>query len=238
MSEQRPSDPTVQLVQDPAETDRILIAVSCSIVGFAVFAVAAFFYFRRKQLRSGVQVAGSIFPPIQPGITRSSLNLERDLISNHVNTESGPQTSHAGAEIPGSLKDQNDEYPKVPKAHGSSLDDLLREQANKKKLFQTRQSTFREQRDEKRRKASSPSSPSFEPDTSVLPDPVLKEEREIYAQMVRSRSKPIASKTVIYKQMLKRWHPDKCLGDVALAKSVFQFIQGRKSWYLDSEASS
>lgn len=241
MAEANNTSPIVELAQDPADTNRILIAVSCSIVGFAFLSAIAFFYIRRKHGFSSPHIPGTIYPPIQPGIVEGRNETSPDHCTETSNTAINPPVKHPQKPIEKRFVAQNRETPDI-ESKARSFDDILRIQAMRKLEFKMRQNSFREQRDERRNNASktrdkfpdTESPKNVSPDNFEFPKPVLSEEHEILAEMARSRSKSVSVKTAIFKDMVLRWHPDKRLSDTTIATSVFQFIQARRNWFLDS----
>ena len=241
MAETNNTSPIVELADDPAHTNRILIAVSCSIVGLAFILAIAFFYIRRNNCSSSPHIPGTIFPPIQPDIVQTVNEFSPDHCPDSSNSARTAPVKHPHKPIEQRFVDQNRETP-IIQSNARSFDDVLRIQAMRRLVFKMRQSSFREQRDERRNIASKTrykfqntegpknvSTESFE-----TPEPTLLQEQEILSEMTRSRSKSVSVKTAIFKDMVLRWHPDKRLSDTTIATSVFQFIQARKNWFLDS----
>lgn len=56
----------------------------------------------------------------------------------------------------------------------------------------------------------------------------------VYADMRKSREKPLAHRRRAYMAACLSWHPDKNLKHQEVATEVFQFLQGVKDWYFEA----
>jgi len=234
MSESNITEPIVHLAEDPAQRNRILIAVSCSIVGAAIIAALSFFLLRRKEVPSNKNDSGSNFPPTQPCTTGTPEAIEP--VSDV--TETKNSVSEAVSDPLG-----EDEAVKfTPNTNGKSvIDEILLRQKSRRLEFKTKQESFRQRRDERRKMAgsseprlkSSPASPVGS-GNELRPEPGSKEERDILQAMEATREMDRKTKGSFYRDLLLRWHPDKRLDNDSSATSIFQFIQASKGWFFQT----
>ena len=207
--------PGVQSAEDPTTRNRIIIAVVSTVVGIGFISAVAFLYAKRRNA-GGTSTPDSanptFFPTIQPG-----------LISDHAVPVPPPHPSTPNGPVPAPLS-------RAPTKR--TLSDDLEAQARMREVFKRRQESFKEQREFARKSRSKISLES--PSDESLPT----EEQEIITTMTATMNDDSAAKNALYRELVLRWHPDKCPGDVKVATRVFQFIRSKKAWYLPGSPSS
>ena len=55
---------------------------------------------------------------------------------------------------------------------------------------------------------------------------------ELDAELKRAQTLPLDKRKIIVRQLTLKWHPDKQVGNEAVAKRVFQFLQEKKESFL------
>ena len=214
-----PAAPGVQPAEDADLRNKIIIAVTVSVVALSVLSAVLILYFKRKsriRMESASAMA-SIFPPIQP-----------DMVSNLKNG-----TPHPGKAGTARLIQPSDPLSTVKPLTAEEI----QEQEKLKAKFRRRQETFKEERGKIR--SGNRDLPKLQTDENLKREvteeqilPSSEAEENILRILESNLNTDIGTRQSLYKDLMFQWHPDKHPADTDRATGVFQFLQSRKKWFL------
>jgi hypothetical protein len=215
-----PETPGVQPAEDADLRNKIIIAVTVSVVALSVLSAGLILYFKRKSRiqMDNASAFASIFPPIQP-----------DMVSSMRNGSPIPEKAGTAA---GVIKSSD------PISNFKPLSaEEIQEQEKLKAKFRKRQETFKEERGKLR--SGNRDLPKVQPEEDISEDlaeeqilPSSHSEEEVLRILETNLNADMGTRQSLYKDLMFQWHPDKHPSDTGRATGVFQFLQSRKKWFL------
>jgi hypothetical protein len=205
--------PGVLPAEDATRRNTIIIVVTSTVVAFSIVAGITFMLLHRRGSKTAEERTREnvIFPPIQVDL----LNSPRT--SGYLSSQSPVDSDGLNAVLP--------EKPLSPKEQ--------QEQELIKDRFRARQRTFKIRREERRESPGDTDGQlGYERRTYI--EPSSNDEQEVFSTLIANIEGGTDKKTVLYRELLRKWHPDKNRSDREKAKRVFQYLQSNKTWFLDT----
>lgn len=207
--------PGVLPAEDATRRNTIIIVVTSTVVALSIVAGITFMLLHRRESKAAEEAnrENIIHPPIQADL----LNAPRT--SGYLSSQSPVDSDGLNAVLP--------EKPLSPKEQ--------QEQELIKAHFRERQRSFKIRRDE-RREIPGNTDGQLDYERKTYIEPSTYDEQEVFSTLIANIGAETDEKTVLFRELLRKWHPDKNRSDREKAKRVFQYLQSNKTWFLDAIA--
>lgn len=228
--------PGVVPAEDPEKRNQIIIGVLSGVFALGVVAALILMFLKRKAAAHIHHVSIIHHEESQkPGTETPSLAKPSAPPASEIGS---PRNKAEGPTTP-SLKnsfscERGSPRPASPtKVHipeNASAEEMAKAKAAVTAELKRRHSTVKESRKERipLRKSKTEGAESL----SI-------EELDVMSTLRMTHGKDAATKGIIYKDLVKQWHPDKHPPEMKkIATKVFQLIQSRKDWYLTNSSNS
>ena len=229
--------PGVVPAEDPEQRNQIIIGVLSGVFALGVVAALILMYMKRKAAAhthdvSMIHHEESRKPGTEtPSLAKPSAPPACEIESLRNKAAEGPATPSLKKPSSSERVSPRPASPyKVNIPENATAEELANAKAAVTAELKRRHSTVKESRNE--------SIPLRKKKTEAAENLSI-EEIEVMSTLRMTHGKDAATKGIIYKDLVKQWHPDKHSPAMKkIATRVFQLIQSRKNWYLDNSSNS
>jgi hypothetical protein len=226
---------SVQLAEDPEQRNKILIAVFCVLAVLGLGFGAFFLWMRRKSSSASHTDASMVYDSSAQQATGGNSDINQEPVRQRVQerktrsvsmigfttSPNAPRRSRSDSNS-GFVNQRPNSPTKVYIPANPSHDEIAKARADLREQFKRRRDSFKNRVRDQEKLISN---------NDNVKDPT-KDEREIMKLLQQTQGQDNSSKSVIYRDLLRKWHPDKHRNeDQQIYTRVFQFIQGQKTWY-------